>query len=95
MQKAAVMIHGTKNEEFFLLFVPVAAQTAENGCAIIERMGRHTDLRLRIGDDLTLKKSVLWKIHRHTSGLGFDAALFYELIILETLYHVWDSLHAF
>ena len=45
------MIKGTKNEEAFCLFVPIASQTAEYSCAIIERVRGNAHFGFRKGDN--------------------------------------------
>jgi hypothetical protein len=64
------MIPGTKNEEPFLLFVPVAAHAAEYRCTIKEGVRCNADLRLGEGDDLPFEEYVTLSCHRHTSRVG-------------------------
>jgi hypothetical protein len=63
VQQTPIVVKGTKNEELLLLFVPITADTAKYTSTIIESMCRHTDLRLRIRDDLSLEICMNGKLH--------------------------------
>ena len=59
IQEAAEMVMGTKNEELFFLFVPIAAYAAENSRTVIESMSSHSDFRFGVWNYFALEIRIL------------------------------------
>jgi hypothetical protein len=70
MQQSAEMVVGTKNEETFLLFVPVGPHAAEYGCAIQKAMSGYVYFCFGKWNNFSLKECMLREIHKGTSGKG-------------------------
>ena len=65
VQQPAVVVQRAEDVHLLLLVVPVAAQSPEDGCPVVEGVGGHADLGVFERDDLTLKIGVPWEIHEH------------------------------